>query len=264
MGTFLQRFMPPDASEHGPALDRITAYVHILMAVLFVGWALYFIFVLWRFRAKKNPVPSYKGMQSHWSTGVEAGVAVVEVILLVGLSIPAWSRWAKAPEGSGNPLVVHVVAEQFAWNIHYPGPDNVFGRRDVKFVSTTNPLGLDRSDPAGKDDFNALNELHVELNRPVIVHVTSKDVIHSFFLPVMRVKQDAIPGMDVPIHFVPKAKNSGEQWDVACAQLCGLGHYRMRGMLFVDTKQEFVDWSTMMSEDAAAMAAEEAAAGGAS
>ncbi len=264
MGTFLQRFMPADASAHGADLDRITAYVHILMAILFVGWILYFVFVLWRFRAKKNPVPAYKGMQSHWSTGVEAGVAVVEVLLLVGLSIPAWSRWTRSPEPATNPLVIHVVAEQFAWNVHYPGPDHVFGRRDVKFVSAMNPLGLDRSDPAGRDDFNSLNELHVELNRPVIVHVTSKDVIHSFFLPVMRVKQDAIPGMDVPIHFTPVAQNNGQQWDVACAQLCGLGHYRMRGMLFVDTRAQFDEWATMMSEDAAAMAAEEQAAAGAS
>jgi cytochrome c oxidase subunit 2 len=259
MGTFLSRFMPPDASAHGPELDRITAYVHILMLVLFVGWAAYFVYAVWRFRAKRNPVPAYEGLRSHWSAGVEAGVAVVEVLLLVGLSIPAWSRWSNAPKPGSNPLVIHVVAEQFAWNIHYPGPDNVFGRRDVKFVTAMNPLGLDRSDPAGKDDFNALNELHVELNRPVIVHVTSKDVIHSFFLPVMRVKQDAIPGMDVPIHFTPVAGNHGQQWDVACAQLCGLGHYRMRGMLFVDSHADFVDWMTMMSEDAAAAAAEEQA-----
>jgi cytochrome c oxidase subunit 2 len=256
--------MPADASAHGPELDRITAYVHILMAVLFVGWTAYFVFVLWRFRAKRNPVPSYKGMQSHWSTGVETAVAIIEVALLVGLSIPAWSRWASPPPSTANALVIHVVGEQFAWNIHYPGPDNVFGRRDVKFVTSTNPLGLDRNDPAGRDDFNALNELHVELNRPVIIHVTSKDVIHSFFLPVMRVKQDAIPGMDVPIHFTPVAQNKGQQWDVACAQLCGLGHYRMRGMLFVDTHANFVEWSTMMSEDAAAMAAEEEASGASS
>lgn len=258
MGTFLSRFMPPDASAHGPELDRINAYVHVLMLILFVFWAAYFIYVLVRFRARRNPVPSYEGMQSHWSTGAEVGVAVIEVVLLVALSIPAWSRWASAPSAVGNPLVIHVVGEQFAWNVHYPGPDNVFGRRDAKFVTTSNPLGLDRSDPMGKDDFNSLNELHVELNRPVIVHVMSKDVIHSFFLPVMRVKQDAIPGMDIPIHFTPTAANKGQQWDVACAQLCGLGHYRMRGMLYVDTHAEFTEWAKLMAEDAAAAAEEEA------
>lgn len=247
MTEFLAKMMPMDASAHGPTLDRLNAYVHVLMLILFVFWGGYFLYVLWRFRAKRNPTSSYEGMRSHWSTSVEAGVAVIEVVLLIGFSIPAWKLWTSQPAKETNPLVIHMVAEQFAWNIHYPGPDGKFGRRDVSLVNATNPLGLDPSDPDGKDDVAALNELHVELNRPVIVHISSKDVIHSFFLPVMRVKQDAIPGMDVPIHFTPVKANNGQQWDVACAQLCGLGHYRMRGMLFVDTKAEFDDWMASMA-----------------
>src|SRR5215212_698840 len=198
MREFLAKYMPIDASAHGPELDRLNAMVHWLMLILFVLWAAYFVYALWRFSAKRSPKASYAGIQSHWSTYGEAGVAVIEAVLLVAFSIPLWSRWTSRPKPETNPLEVRLVAEQFAWNIHYPGPDRKFGRADVKLVSSTNPLGLDPNDPDGKDDIATLNQLHVEVNRPVIVHISSKDVIHSFSLPTMRVKQDAIPGMVVP------------------------------------------------------------------
>jgi len=109
-------------------------------------------------------------------------------------------------------------------------------------VTASNPLGIDPSDPNAKDDVSSLNQLHLEVNRPVRLSITSKDVIHSFSLPVMRVKQDATPGMISPVHFTPVRANNGEQWEIACAQLCGLGHYRMRGQLFVDSQQDFQQW----------------------
>lgn len=243
MKDFLAQYMPPDYSAHGPQLDSLNAYVHWLMLILFVFWGGYFLFVLWRFNEKKQPKASYHGMRSHWSTYSEAGVAIVEAVLLIAFAIPAWMSWTNRPKPETNPMELRIVAEQFAWNVHYPGPDGIFGRRDVKLVSSTNPLGLDMTDPHAKDDVVSLNQLHLEVNRPAIIHITSKDVIHSFFLPVMRVKQDAIPGMDVAIHFTPvKASEAEDKWEIACAQLCGLGHYRMRGQLMVHTKADFEAW----------------------
>ncbi len=242
MREFLAQYMPPDYSAHGPQVDNLIVAVHWLMAILFVFWLAYFLFAMWRFSASRHPKAAYHGMQSHWSSWSEAGVAVVEVVLLVGFSIPAWSRWATKPAPDTNPFEVRVIAEQFAWNVHYPGPDGKFGRQSINLVTSTNPIGLDMSDPAAQDDVVALNQLHLEVNRPALIHVSSKDVIHSFKLPVMRVEQDAIPGQDVPIHFVPVRTNNGETWEIACAQLCGLGHYRMRGQLFVDTKEELQKW----------------------
>ncbi|HEY3052509.1 MAG TPA: hypothetical protein VGK04_03885 [Thermoanaerobaculia bacterium] len=243
MTEFLAKYMPIDASSHGAALDRLNALVHWVMLILFVFWAAYFVYVLWRFNAKRNPRADYAGMQSHWSTYSETGVAIIEVVLLVAFSIPLWSKWATPPEPNAGALEVRLTAEQFAWNVQYPGKDGVFGKRDVNLVTSTNPIGLDPNDPAGKDDIVMLNQLHVELNRPVIVRITSKDVIHSFSLPVMRVKQDAIPGMEVPIHFTPIKANTTGKWEIACAQLCGLGHYRMRGQLFVHPKADFDEWA---------------------
>jgi len=102
-------------------------------------------------------------------------------------------------------------------------------------------LGLDLTDPAAKDDIVTLNQLHMEVNRPILIHLSSKDVIHSFFLPYMRVKQDAIPGQEVAIHFTP-VKTGSDGFEIACAQLCGLGHYRMRGQYAVHTKSDFEKW----------------------
>ena len=139
-------------------------------------------------------------------------MAVVEVILLVGFSIPMWYRWTHVPPPSSNPLEMRIVAEQFAWNVQYPGPDGVFGKRDIKLVTSSNPLGLDLKDPNAKDDIVTLNDLHLEVNRPVIIHVTSKDVIHSFKLPVMRVETDAIPGMEIadPLHACARRTSTKE------------------------------------------------------
>ena len=148
--------------------------------------------------------------------------------------------------------MVQVTGEQFAWNVHYPGPDGKFGRTDIKLLDAQeNPLGLDRSDPAAKDDVTTLNQLYLPVNKPIIVRLRSKDVIHSFGVPEFRVKQDAIPGLTIPIWFVPDVTTAemrtrtGKpefQYEIACAQLCGLGHYRMRGFVTVQTAEEFQKW----------------------
>lgn len=242
MEEYLARYMPANASAHGYELDRISVYVHWLMLFLFLGWGLYFIYVLYRFRASRNPVANYHGTKSHISTYSEVAVAIIEAVLLIGFSIPAWARWVAPHRPAVNPLEIRVVSEQFAWNIHYPGPDRHFGKTDVKLVSSSNALGLDLNDPHAKDDIVTVNQLHLEVNRAVTIRLSAKDVIHSFGLPVMRVKQDAIPGMEMPVSFTPVKTNNGQKWEIACAQLCGLGHYRMRGELIVQSKKDFEAW----------------------
>jgi cytochrome c oxidase subunit II len=231
--------LPVDASAQGAEIDNLIVLVHVLMALLFIGWAIYFVIALVRFRQGRNPVASYHGSKSHFSTYIEGGVAIFEAILLIAFAVPVWARRVSHLPPEKDSTVVRVVAQQFAWNIHYPGPDGVFGRTDIKLVDSTNPVGLDRSDPAGKDDVVTINQLHLPVNRPVIIHLTSRDVIHSFFLPVMRVKQDAIPGMNIPVWFEPIETG---KWEIACAQLCGLSHYRMRGFLTVETPAEYAAW----------------------
>jgi cytochrome c oxidase subunit 2 len=253
MKDWLGYYMPPDYSAHGAELDRLNANVHWLMLILFVGWGLVFLFMIMRFRASKHPKAIYHGTKSHLSTYAEFGILVVEIVLLVVFSIPLWARWTSQPGPDQNPLEVRVVSEQFAWNVHYPGADHIFGKTDVKLVSSANPLGLDITDPHAKDDIATLNQLYLQVNRPVIVRISSKDVIHSFGLPYMRVKQDAIPGMVVPVHFTPVKTSGEETWEIACAQLCGLGHYRMRGQYHVQTKEDFDKWMASQTPVAASI-----------
>ena len=253
MYSLLSRWLPESASAHGPEIDRILVLIHWLMLLLFVGWSLYFLYVLFRFRAGRNPQASYTGVKSHLSSYLEGGVVLAEAILLIGFAIPAWARWVSPHAPEAGALQVRVVGEQFAWNVHYPGPDGVFGSVDVNLVDSANPLGLDRQDPFARDDVTTINQLHLPVNRPVTVLLSSKDVIHSFFLPVMRVKQDTVPGMEIPIHFVPVTTTpeaarlpscaaNASCWEVACAQLCGLGHYRMRGFFQVHSQADFDSW----------------------
>ena len=253
--------LPALASTHGGQIDDMIGWVHIFMLILFVGWGGFFVYCLIRFRQSRHPVANYTGVKSHASAYSEVGVAVVEAVLLFGFAIPLWAARVDWMPPESESLVVQVTAEQFAWNVHYPGPDRVFGRTDVTLLDTqSNPLGLDRSDPAAKDDVTTLNQLHLPVNQPVIVRLRSKDVIHSFGVPEFRVKQDSIPGLTIPIWFVPnvttaemrtKTGNPEFQYEIACAQLCGLGHYRMRGFVTVHTGDEFQTWLDEKVKEAA-------------
>ena len=232
-------WLPIDISTNGWEIDRLIVVIHVIMAVLFAGWLAFLIYILFRFRGRPGHRAEHHVKHFKMPTYLEVAVAITEVVLLTAFSFPIWSHAKVEFPDRATALNVHVVAEQFAWNVHYPGSDGVFGRREPKLMSAGNPLGLDPDDAAGKDDIATINQLHIPVDRPVIVDLYSKDVIHSFFLPVMRVKQDVIPGQQVPIWF--EAKETGE-FEIACAQLCGLGHYRMRGFFVVDTKEKFDAW----------------------
>jgi len=250
--------LPPLATTHGGQIDNLIGWIHIFMLILFVGWGGFILYAIVRFRKSRNPVADYKGVTSHRSTYIEIGVAVVEAILLVGFAIPLWAARVEGLPPENEALLVHVTGEQFAWNIHYAGADKVFGRTDIKLIDLqSNPLGLDRSDPAAKDDITTVGQLHLPVNRPIIVNLRSKDVIHSFGVPEFRVKQDAVPGLTIPIWFIPtittadmrtRTGNAAFEYEIACAQLCGLGHARMRGIVTVESAEEFQKWM----QDAAA------------
>jgi cytochrome c oxidase subunit 2 len=228
--------LPVEASTHAADIDNMLVLVHWLMLVLFVGWGAFFVFVLARFRKSANPKADYTGAHGKFAKGIEVAVVLVEALLLFAYAIPAWAVRVKAFPSESEATVVHVVGQQFAWNIHYPGPDGKFGRTDISLVGTDNPIGLDRKDPDAKDDLVEINQLTLPVDKPVLVHLSSLDVIHSFGLYEMRVKQDAIPGLDIPVWFIP---NRIGEYEITCSQLCGLGHYRMRGFLNIKSAADY-------------------------
>ncbi len=236
-------WLPDDFSEHGGRIDTLINSVHWFMAALFVGWGIFFVYCMVKFRQRPGHTANYTPVKAKVSKYLEVGIVVFEAFLLLYFSIPAWADYRNIPEpkeGADERFEVRVVAQQYAWNIHYPGPDREFGPCRPELVDeTTNPVGLDLADPAAADDFVSINNFYMPVNREVFVRLSSKDVIHSFSMAKLRVKQDVIPGMETPIWF--KAIKEGET-DITCAQLCGLGHYRMKGRAFIVSQQAFDDW----------------------
>ena len=231
--------LPLPASAHAAEIDIIMLLVHSLMLALAVGWGGVFVYTLIRFRRSRQPKADYHGARSRYSTYTEAGIVIAELILLVGFSIPAWATRTRNLPPAHEAVVIRVVGEQFAWNAHYPGADGAFGPQNPKLLAPDNPLGLDPRSPAARDDITTVNEIVVPLGRPVIVHLSAKDVIHSFGVPAMRIKQDANPGMMTAVWFTPTMTGD---FDVACSQLCGFGHYRMKAILRVVSADDFTRW----------------------
>ncbi|CAN5143035.1 hypothetical protein BH20VER2_BH20VER2_05560 [soil metagenome] len=230
---------PPNASEHGYQIDHIIEFSHWFMGALFVGWSAFFVYVLIRFRKSRNPVADHEGVKNGVSTHLEFAVVLIEAVLLIGFAIPLWGKFVNEFPDTKDAILVHAIGQQFGWNFHLPGPDGQFGRRELALVSNTNPIGLDPNSPEGHDDLVVANELHVPVDRPVIIDISSKDVIHNFAVPSMRAAQDAIPGQIIPMWFKPIKTGS---YEIVCGQLCGLGHYSMKGMLVVDTQEEYQEW----------------------
>ena len=198
-------WFPPMLSEHGGEIDHLISVVHWFMLALFVGWGIFFVYCLVRFRQRGGHKAVYNPVKGKISKYVEIAVGVFEAFLLVGLSMPVWDWYKNEPPDAGaDRCEIRVVGEQFQWNFHYPGPDGKFGRTDAALIDTaTNPLGIDWENEDAKDDVFS-QEMHLPVGKDIYVRITSKDVIHSFAIPTMRVKQDSIPGMEIPVWFKVK------------------------------------------------------------
>lgn len=222
--------LPEGVSSYSGQIDGMFWLILWITGVIFVIVELLLIFFLWKYRYREGRQVVY----THGSNRVEVVWTIVPAVICVVLALMSRRLWAdlkqNMPPGA---MPIGIEAEQFAWNIHYPGPDGQL------FTA---------------DDLVTLNQLHIPVGRAVVVSLRSKDVIHSFFLPEFRVKQDAVPGMTTKIWF---DGNTVGHWEIACAELCGLGHYRMKGFITVDTQEQFEKW---LAGEVAAKAADEAPA----
>jgi cytochrome c oxidase subunit 2 len=215
--------LPENVSTFGGKIDSLFYLILWITGAIFVLVEVLLLYFLIRYRHREGRPAHY----THGSNRLEVIWTIVPAIICVVLALLSRRSWAEIkqnmPQGAMN---VEVTAEQFAWNIRYPGPD---GKLDTA------------------DDVVTLNQLHFPVGRPLIVTLHSKDVIHSFFLPEFRVKQDAVPGMTTRIWL--EATRVGH-WEIACAELCGLGHYRMKGFVTVETPEEFDRWLAETAREA--------------
>ena len=244
---------PEVVSQDGGQIDGLIIAVHLLMLVLFVGWIIYYFVALWKFRATNNPKADYKGVKTKTITNSIEGAVIVAELVLVVLAIYYWNFYVNKPSDFSEASVVRVTAEQFAWNARYPGADGKLGTQSKTLVSAANPFGIDKSpDPNTgesywEDDVEVLkSDIVVPMiknedgtHKSVTIDLTSTDVIHCFKVLPLRVCQDVIPGMRIPIHFRPVKVG---RYQITCAQLCGDGHARMKGAVKVVDEAAWNEW----------------------
>jgi cytochrome c oxidase subunit 2 len=225
-------FLPPDASAHGPALDHhLLLNLWIALALL----ALAHLILLLGLLARRHPAQKNLWRIEYLPLGLLA-------VLFTALTIKAERLWAvtRYTGASLTALQIEVTGVQFAWYFRYPGPDATFGiiRPQLVAPAEGNPLGLDPNDPHSADDQIA-SELVLPANREVDLRLNAQDVIHGFSIPELRLKQNAVPGQTLHIHFTPTTPGT---YAILCTQLCGLGHYRMNATLRILPPGEFAAW----------------------
>lgn len=243
---FFFKYKVPALASDRSSLDTLYYVILGITGVTFVLVQFILGLYIWKFRHREG------AQGSHWHdshklemTWTLATAAILIPIVFSGLVL--WNRVQAAPPE--NALVVEAVGAQFQWDFRYPGSDGRFGEFRPELYSLDNPLGIDGQDAAAADDFSLTNQLVIPVNRPIYVRLRSKDVQHAFFLPNFRVKQDLVPGMSTGVTFTPTKVG---EYEIACAELCGLGHYRMRAFLSVRSEADFETW---WSEQTAAAAA---------
>lgn len=240
VGLGVRRWLPAAASVQGPGVDRMINFTMFAAGgFILIGHTL-LGYMIWRFsRHPQALLPRASARaEKRWMILPVIVMAVVAEGGVLALGLPVWVNYYTS-QAPSNALTVEIVTEQFAWNVRYAGADGKFGRTDPNLIRESSAIGLDEKDPASKDDVIDQGVVRVVLNRPVKIRLRSKDVLHSFFLPNLRVKQDSVPGMTIEFWFTP---NKAGEFELACAELCGLGHWEMRGLLRVLTAEEFEKW----------------------
>ena len=210
-------WFPPDISEHGRTIDDLFFFILWLTGVVFVATEVVLFYFMWKYDARQNPSPV---KYSHGSHTLEVVWTILPAVTLLFIAIYQMDAWAAAKMRKPNMSpTAEVTGRQFNWDVRYPGPD------DILYT----PDDIIRTD----------GDLHIPVGEEILLTITSKDVLHSLFLPNMRMKQDVVPGMDQSMWF--KATETGE-YDIVCAELCGWGHYKMKGRLTVETREAFDKW----------------------
>jgi len=239
-------WFPPNISTHGGAIDQQIILTMVVTGIIFVLAQLALAYLVFRHRDRGD---GSRAKFFHGHNKLEALWTTAAAIMFIGLNLMGYRIWAGIHFVGAEPgaMQVEVWGQQFAWYFRYPGPDGKFGPTHVEKISdsTANYLGLDRDkDEDAKDDI-VTSTLAIPVNRPVQLTLRSKDVTHSFWVRELRLKQDLVPGMIIPVHFT--ATETG-RYEIACVELCGLGHYRMRAFLQVQTEEDFQKWLQSMAE----------------
>jgi len=235
-------WLPVGASAATGFIDRQFTLTFVLMGIVFLAAQLSLGYIAWRYREQPSSPPVE---YSHGNTKLEVVWTVLTTILFIGLNLMGSSVWANERfprEANPGEVQVEVTGMQFAWYFRYPGPDGKYGATSPKLMDPSAggeaAVGLSTTDPAAKDDV-VTGTMYLPVDREADISLRAVDVIHSFFVPSLRFKQDAVPGLNIHMHIKPTAIG---EYEIACAELCGLGHYKMHGMVHVVSQEDFDKW----------------------
>lgn len=216
------QWLPDNINDHGHVIDSLFMFILYLTGVIFIVTAGALFVFMWKYDAARNSEPV---KFTHGSHNLEIIWSILPAATLLFIAIYQMNAWAdakllrpKTSDGADKPALLEVTGRQFEWRLRYAGQDGVIGTRD---------------------DVHGVNDLHIPVNEDVVIAIKSQDVLHSFFLPNLRIKQDVVPGMKQFVWF--RANRTGV-YDVVCAELCGWGHYKMRGRLTIESRERFDQW----------------------
>ena len=215
-------WLPPAYSTFAGPIDGLFLAILIITGIALVVVEVGLVVFLLRYRGR----PGRKAHYTHGSTRAEIIWTAIPAVTMVALGLVSNHYWVQIKARHSVPadaMQLGVHGKQFEWQMTYPGADGRLGTGD---------------------DFTVRNQLHIPVNQAIAVHLTSEDVIHSFFVPEFRLKQDVVPGMDIVAWF--EATRPGE-YEIGCAELCGMGHYQMRARVFVHTPEEFTAWAAQQA-----------------
>ena len=233
-------WLPVAASQHAAGVDGVIRYLLITTGAILLIGTLALVAFLWRYgRGRPTASPQIRPKTARWVSLVPVlGMALIAEAGVMLKGLPVWHDvYGDVPEDA---LVVEVTGKQFEWIVRYPGRDGIFGRVDPALIDDeANPAGLVPEDPAARDDLVYRGRLHLPVGRTAHLRLRARDVLHSFAVPAFRVKQDAVPGIVTGTTFVPTLEGS---YEIACAELCGMGHYRMGGTVVVGSEEDYERW----------------------
>lgn len=231
-------YFPENVSNVGLEHDSLFALIYWICVGIFFLVNIVLVYFLFKYRRKKG----VKAYYFHGNNLVEFTWTLLPTLLFAGLGFYSDDLWTRMKYQDRVPqadVEIDVLGQQFLWHIRYPGPDGVFGRRIAAERSAVNPFGIDPNDPNGRDDLIVQNHFNLPINKMIVVHLSSVDVLHSFFLPNFRIKNDAVPGLWFDVWF--DCFKAGK-YELACAEICGSGHYAMRGTVTMQSEEEYNAW----------------------
>ncbi len=245
---FKDRFLPAPASVHGQYVDNSFKLTLLFTGIVFIITQVLLWWFTFRYRYRKDRKAYYYPVNNKLELAWTIIPSIVLTILVIN-GVTYWYRiFSPVPDDA---MIIEATGKQFEWIIRYPGPDGKLGARNpLDSISAQNVLGIDWEDPASRDDIIA-NEIHLPVNKPVLVKIRALDVLHSFYLPHFRVKMDAVPGTPTRFWFIPiktteqmrmELGNPNFNYELACAELCGKGHSAMRKLVVVESEDAFNEW----------------------